>query len=308
MAHITLDWAWNVLMNYNELLNKVENFKSKFDVLEIGQTLLKRKIFAVERNLNQNFATAIFVCSIHAREYITTDLVCKMIDDGLFEDIKDFNLSFIICANPDGVELCLNGFSSVPEIERNVLFEMNNKSNDFSLWKANARGVDLNNNFDADFKRVINSGKAGASGYAGEFAESEIETKAIVNYLKEKNPFIILCYHSKGEEIYFNYFQDESRLKRDKFIAERFSKSTGYQIKNPEKTSSGGLKDYVVQKLKIPSLTIEVGDDSLNHPIGKEHLEEIYERHKFIANDLKFAYNVFREFQGNILWHTKKNL
>ncbi len=285
-------------MNYNELLNKIENYKSKFDVIKIGQTLFKRNIFAVERNLNKNFATAIFVCSIHARENITSDLICKMIDDGLFDDIKKFNLSFIIMANPDGVELCLSGLQSATESERKRLIEINEKSPDFSLWKANARGVDLNNNFDANFKRIVNSVKPSSSGYAGEFQESEEETKAIVSYLKIKNPFIVLCYHSKGEEIYFNYFQDKERLIRDKMIAERFSKSTGYQIKNPEQVSSGGLKDYVVQKLKIPSLTIEVGSDELCHPIKKESLEDIFVHHKSIANDLKFAYNVFREFQG----------
>lgn len=283
-------------MNYNDVLKRIEEYKKEFEVLEIGQTLFKRKIFAVERNLNKNFATAIFVCSIHARENITSDLICKMIDDGLFDSVKEFNLAFIIMANPDGVELCFGGLQSVPEGERKRLFEINNKSADFSLWKANGRGVDLNNNFDADFKRIVNSESFSSSGFAGEFKESEEETKAVVNYLKKKNPFIVLCYHSKGEEIYYNYFQDEAYLKRDKIIAERFSKSTGYQIKNPEKSSSGGLKDYVVQKLKIPALTIEVGSDELSHPIKKESLEDIYKRHKSIANDLKFAYNVFREF------------
>lgn len=285
-------------MNYLELLNKIENYKSKFEVLEIGQTLFKRKIFAVERNLNKNFATAIFVCSIHARENITSDLICKMIDDGLFEEIKDFNLAFIIMANPDGVELCFNGLQSVPENERERLFEINGKSLDFSLWKANGRGVDLNNNFDADFKRIVNSESFSSSGFAGEFAESEEETKAVVSYLKKKNPFIVLCYHSKGEEIYYNYFQDETCLKRDKLIAEKFSKSTGYVIKNPEQVSSGGLKDYVVQKMRVPSLTIEIGSDELSHPIKKESLEDIFVRHKSIANDLNFAYNVYIEFQG----------
>lgn len=283
-------------MNYKRLLNKLNEYKNRFEIREIGETLFKRKIFAVERNLSEDFATAIFVCSIHARENITTDLVCKMIDDGLFENIKDFNLAFILCANPDGVELCLNGLSSVPEIERKALFEMNNKSLDFSLWKANARGVDLNNNFDADFKKIINSRVSSSSGYAGDIFESESETQALVKYLKQKNPFIVLCYHSKGEEIYFNYFQEEPYLKRDKMIAERFAKSTGYVIKNPENTSSGGLKDYVVSKLKIPSLTIEVGSDDLKHPISYKYLEDIYELHKSIANDLNFAYNIFRRF------------
>ena len=68
-------------------------------------------------------------------------------------------------------------------------------------------------------------------------------------------------------------------------------------IKNVEKVSSGGFKDYCVSKLKIPSITIEVGNDCLNHPITKEHLPEIYLRNKIIANDLIFAYNVFNRFK-----------
>ena len=105
--------------------------------------------------------------------------------------------------------------------------------------------------------------------------------------------FFTISYHSKGEEIYFNFFQESWRLVRDETIAKQFEKSTGYKIKNVEKTSSGGLKDYCVQKLKIPSITIEVGSDDLSHPINEEFLDLIYTKHKNVANDLKFAYNVF---------------
>ena len=52
-----------------------------------------------------------------------------------------------------------------------------------------------------------------------------------------------------------------------------------------------------MQTLKIPALTIEVGSDELSHPIGEEFLEEIYEKHKDIANDLIFAYNVYTNFK-----------
>ena len=294
-------------MNYKDLLLKIEKYKNKYEVKIIGESFFKRKIFAVERNLNKNFATAIFVCSVHARENIATDMVCKMIDDGLFDEIKNFNLSFILMANPDGVELCYNRLASVPENYKKILQKINNNKLDFKLWKANARGVDLNNNFDANFGTNIGSIKPSSSGFAGEFAESEVETQAIVNYLKNKNLFFVISYHTKGEEIYYNFFQDSFRLERDRLIAEKFAKSTGYLIKNPEKTSSGGLKDYVVSKLKIPSLTIEVGSDNLLHPITVENLEEIYKKHKSIANDLNFAYNVFVEFEEK-LWHMKKNI
>ncbi len=284
-------------MNYLELLKKVESYKNQYKIRVIGKTKFKRKIFAVERNLNKNFATAIFVCSIHARENIATDLVCKMIDDGVFEEIKDFNLSFVLMANPDGVELVENGVSSVPEKHQKNLLKMNQNSQDFRLWKANANGVDLNNNFDARFGTNVNSRIPSSSGFVGRCAESESETKAIVRYLKNTNPFIVICYHTKGEEIYFNFFQSEKELERDKIIAEKFAKSTGYKIKNPEMTSSGGLKDYVIEKLKIPSLTIELGSDELSHPIKKDSLNEIFSRNKLIAKDLKFAYNVFVRFK-----------
>lgn len=284
-------------MNYYELLNKLKDYKSKFNIKVLGKTLFKRKIFAVERILNKKFATAIFVCSIHARENISTDVVCKMIDENLFDEIKNFNIGFILMANPDGVELSQNGINSARKKYRNFLLTANNGSEDFSLWKANGRAVDLNNNFAANFGTNVHSKIPSSSGYVGRKAESEKETKIIVKYLKKMNPFIVVSYHTKGEEIYYNFFQDNIRLERDKQIAERFAKSTGYVIKNPEKTSSGGLKDFVVQKMQIPSLTIELGSDELKHPILKESLDEIFERNKTIAKDLIFAYNVFERWK-----------
>jgi len=68
-------------------------------------------------------------------------------------------------------------------------------------------------------------------------------------------------------------------------------------FKNVENVSCGGYKDYCVSKLKIPSLTIEVGSDNLLHPIDEKHLDEIFYRHKNIAKDLKFSYNVFNQYK-----------
>ena len=66
-------------MNYEALLKKVEIYKEKFNVLTIGKTCFNRDIFAVEMIRKNNYPTAIFIASIHAREHITTDLVCKML-------------------------------------------------------------------------------------------------------------------------------------------------------------------------------------------------------------------------------------
>ena len=80
-----------------------------------------------------------------------------------------------------------------------------------------------------------------------------------------------------------------------KAVAEKFAEITGYKIKNVEKSSSGGYKDWCVEKLKIPALTIEVGSDELSHPISVENLEEIYEKNKYVAKALIFAYNEFKK-------------
>lgn len=285
-------------MNYSFLVKHLNKLDKKFNINTIGQSVFGRKIFAVERFLNKDFFTAVFVASIHARENITTDLVLKFLEDDLFAPISDFNIAVVPMLNPDGVELCFNGINGIfNETMKQQLIKFNDNSLNFSLWKANARGVDINNNFDAGFGKFMSKQTPSSQGFAGKFAESECETLAIENYIKSLNPFFVLAYHSKGEEIYYNYFQHEKDLKRDKTIAERFSNSTGYKIVNVENLSSGGLKDWTIEKLKIPALTIEIGSDDLKHPIKRTNLEEIYQKHKTIANDLDFAYNVFMKYR-----------
>jgi g-D-glutamyl-meso-diaminopimelate peptidase len=167
----------------------------------------------VELNHGDDFATAILLASVHARENITTDLLCKFLDEEVFEDIKNFNISLVLMANPDGVELSKHGIISVPDEYQKEILKMNNNSFDFSLWKANGQGVDINNNFDANFGTNVKSFVPCSAGFIGEFAESEIETKLLTNYTRSKHAFFTVSYHSKGEEIYYNFFQDKNSKK-----------------------------------------------------------------------------------------------
>lgn len=282
-------------MTYNELLKKLTLIDKNYQVKVIGKTKFNRKIFAVERILNESFSTAIFVASVHARENIATDLIFEMIEQKLFENVCKFNLAFIVMANPDGVALQCGGIGQFSKKWQKKLIQMNGDSSDFSMWKANALGVDINNNFDAKWGQNVHSDVPASQGFVGYSAMSENETMAIADYTKKMRPFISISYHTKGEEIYFNFFQDGKSLIRDGLIAQQFSKSTGYKIKNVENFSSGGFKDWCVEKLKIPALTIELGRDDLVHPIKKEMLGEIFQKNKSIAFDLEFAYNMFEK-------------
>lgn len=196
--------------------------------------------------------------SIHAREFITTYLAIEQIKD-FIKNGKKGTIYFLPMVNPDGVEICLNKDKT---------------------YKANVRGVDLNVNFDAKW----GSGEKNVffkdtQNYVGEFPFSEAETQALRDFTLKLKPNMTLSYHSKGEEIYYEFFQDKKSLIRDKKVARKVAHVTGYKIKSTP-NSAGGYKDWCVQKLKIPALTVEVGNDNLSHPIEKEHISTIFKQNK----------------------------
>ena len=252
----------------------------------IGKSVLGRNIYSIVFDFGSEY-NVIIQASIHAREHITTDLVVEFIKDvsknyDFYKGIGTPNLVFVPMANPDGVMISCHGLKSVRDNQiKEKLKKINIKNDDFALFKANANAVDLNNNFDAKW----GTGKENVTepafhGFIGSYPESEPETQALVKLTEKIKPCFTISFHSKGEEIYWDFFQNSKQRKRDRNIAKLFAKSTGYKIKSTEKTSSGGYKDWCVQKFKIPSITVEVGDDNLSHPISPKFLPEIYNKNK----------------------------
>ncbi|MBE5736826.1 MAG: hypothetical protein E7348_00295 [Clostridiales bacterium] len=246
-----------------DILDKVENYYNAFKGEKgiIGRSVNNRPIYylAVKKAEKPKL---IVQFSIHAREYITSYLAIKLIED--YKNSKSkASVYFLPMLNPDGVKIAL---------EQNP------------LYKANANGVDLNVNFDANFGSGEQNVFCKASqNYVGEYAFCEPETRAIRDFTLSIKPHATISYHSKGQEIYYEFFQDEKRKKRDYLFAKSVSDATGYAIKSTP-NSAGGYKDWCIQKLKIPALTIEVGSDSLSHPITKEHLDQIYKENKGVID------------------------
>lgn len=205
----------------------------------------------------------IVTAAIHAREYITSYVLLKMIKN--FDKGIEGSVYFIPLLNPDGVKISLY---KKP------------------LYKANLNGVDLNTNFDARWGTgVKNVRYKGDENYIGEFPFSEKETRALRDFTLKISPDMTVSYHAKGEEIYYEFYQSEKDLKRDFLLAKAAARSTGYKIRTPY-GSAGGYKDWCIEKLKIPALTIEVGSDRLSHPIKKEFADEIFEKNKNIIKVL----------------------
>lgn len=218
-------------------------------------------------------AVGISQYAIHAREWVTALLGLEHIRRG---GIKG-SVWFLPLTNPDGVALAADGIETVFETNRVALVGINGGT-DFSLWKANARGVDLNVNFPAKWGH-------GAQNRFAPFPESYVgtaplcakESRALADFTRKVRPRFTVSWHAKGEEIYWSFHQPPLRRARDKKIALMLSKTTGYPIREA-KGSVGGYKDWCIDTLKIPAFTVEVGRETFPHPLGRETLGEIVKK------------------------------
>ena len=250
------------------IIDKVSLFYQTFkgEKSIIGNSLFGLPIYCITVR-KSDFPIIVVQSGMHAREHITTLLSIRLAQD-FYDFGKVGTVHFIPLINPDGVCICEN-FNR--------------------LYKANGRGVDLNVNFPArwgmgEFNKII----SGDSDFIGEYPLSEKESSLLCEYTLKVKPNMTVSYHSKGEEIYWEFGQKGNMRKRDKSIANAVARETGYNVKLTP-NSTGGYKDWCVQQLKIPALTIEVGADELEHPIGEEYLDSIYQKNKGVLNVLTNA-------------------
>ena len=202
----------------------------------IGQSVFHRNIYAVK--VGDGAPVGIVQYAMHGREFITARLALHHYQTGVAKG----SCWFIPLVNPDGALLSERGLDTVPPAHRKVLLEMNGGV-DFSLWKANGRGVDLNVNFPACWgKGAKNTRRAGRENYIGEHPFSELETRALRNFTIKVKPDYTVSYHTKGEEIYWHFYQSTRTCPRDLRLGEVLSRATGYPLA-VAKDSAGGYKD-----------------------------------------------------------------
>ena len=250
----------------------------------IGKSVLNREIYAVK--IGKVSPVGIAQYAIHGREWITTKIAFYHAERGVGKG----SVWLIPLVNPDGALLSQKGICSVKEKKKADFLRAINHSDCFSLWKANANGVDLNVNFPADWGNgAKNVFFPSSENYVGKTPLSEPETIALKRFTEKISPDFTVSYHTKGEEIYWYYYQSLYACARDKKMAICLSETTGYPIKQA-KGSVGGYKDWCIKALKIPAFTIEAGSDEYPHPLNETHLSEILERNKDALAALVNAY------------------
>lgn len=216
---------------------------------------------------------ALVVGGIHGREHITCKLVLELAKNYVGERV-----AFIPMLNPDGVEISVKGKTASSSGYGEKYEKWNGGNPDLSLWKANARGTDLNVNFPADWgKGKDNKRLPSSENFIGNSPFSERETRLLRDYIAKINPYTVIAYHSKGEVIYYGYgdFKDSAKN------LDALSSATGYPCEVAQ-NSCGGLKDWFIKVSGRPGYTIEVGSDRLSHPIPYSEFDKIYAQNKDI--------------------------
>lgn len=225
--------------------------------------------------------------AFHANEWITTAVIMRFVNDYLLaltnrETVRglytapfynEVMLSIVPMVNPDGVNLVLNDLPDEEPYRSNVL-EINKGSNDFSNWKANISGVDLNKQFPARWETEAgrNPHHPAPRDYPGEKPLTEPEALAMAQLMKESDFGLMLAFHTQGEVIYWGFLGLEPPLSQD--MVREFARVSGYEpIRDVD--NYAGYKDWLIQEWRQPRFTVELGKGE--NPLPLAQFNKIYQ-------------------------------
>lgn len=234
--------------------------------------------------------------SFHAQEWITTPILMQTLNEYLLAitNMGSINgmfmppfydavlLSIVPMVNPDGVDLVINGLPEEEPYRSNVL-SFNRGSTNFSGWRANIRGVDLNNQYPAlwEEEAARKPDEPGPRDYPGERPLTEPEAIALADLARESNFDRALAFHTQGEVIFWG-FQGLEPPEAETIVNE-FERVSGYRpIQYVD--SFAGYKDWFIQEWQKPGFTVELGRGV--NPLPLRQFDEIYEdqREIFLAS------------------------
>ncbi|MCT4620039.1 MAG: M14 family metallocarboxypeptidase [Marinisporobacter sp.] len=295
IVHPNKTYSYENLTHDLKLLS--ERYPNLITYRSIGKSEYGREIWAIK--VGNGKAKVFLNGSHHAREWITSNLLMYTIDqyahaykENTFIDgynvrnlLDQVSVWFVPMVNPDGVTLQQFGLSSFPkEIHKNLI-HLNNGSTNFKRWKANAKGIDLNRQYPADWENIkYNQINPYYKNHKGDTPLISKEAQALVDFTYEINPEITASYHSSGRILYWHYKTKPENLKRDEKIAHGLSKITGYKLVNPSKNpSGGGYKDWFIQTFNRPSFTIEVSPFVGETHVPPSKFNTIWDRNKSVS-------------------------
>lgn len=258
------------------------------DAMPIGRSALGREIPGLI--LGTGRERVLYAAAFHGQEWITAlvllrlcEELCAAIERGgsisglsAADILSGRSLVMVPLVNPDGADIALRGADAAGECAALVRERGGDTP---GLWQANARGVDINHNFDAGWNILHaleqREGITGPSPrqWGGEAPESEPETRAVTGLCRRAGFRHALALHTQGEEIYWRY--GTRTPPQSKVMAEVMSAASGYAVAHPEGLAShGGFKDWFIEATGRPGFTLEMGRGV--NPLPLEDFEPLY--------------------------------
>lgn len=239
--------------SYNHMEQDLQEMARRYPksahLFSIGETTQHRQLHCLRIGPEGTDRTILVQASMHAREWLNTQLVMLMAErllsryhmDILWEGIpyrqllRHYAVYVIPMMNPDGVEICQGGRKR---------------------YKANANGVDLNRNYETGFSQnAPNTGLTGnlpagdAACDPGEHPGSEHETQALMKLVHEIQPDLVINYHSAGEEIIYQKYFNALRYMSD---------MTTYPLVHETGNPYGSFGDWLTEQ-DVAWCTLETG-------------------------------------------------
>lgn len=253
-----------MVYDYGYVCGELKNFPHTFS---IGETEEGRDLHCIR--VGNGAIPVVFAAAFHGLEYLTAPALLSFVSafEFMLEYHSKITLYTIPMVNPDGVEIALHGIDPKNPHHRRIVDSTG--IIDFThLWQANARGVDINHNFDALWER-LRSGAAPTK-FGGYTPLSERETRAVTTLLQNVKPELFIAFHSQGKEIYYDFNDMENKFA--KANAEYVAKKCGYTAAVPSGTASfGGAKDWYIQEFHKQAYTVELGQGRNPLPVSQLH-------------------------------------
>lgn len=297
--------------SYSDMVSDItglqQQYPSLVNIHSLGVTADRRQIYDFVIGREDAPKQMVIQAGCHAREYMGCMLVMDQAEELLshywngnyagrsYKDLLDeYQIHIIPMLNPDGITISqqgLNGINSMSLRSRIMeIYRQDYNEGVTSLgldaylrgWKANARGVDINRNFNTpDWAYQGEIARPSCGKYAGPSAASEAETLAIQD-LVETLPDCkaVISYHSSGSMIYWQYHQTGEFRDKCFSIASTLKNMTGYYLISSVSTG-GGCSNWVVDVKNITGFTIEIG--SGDSPLPQSQYAGIWNSNKNVV-------------------------